>query len=187
MEITTFLRETYRNLPRPNRPIGSRFLEPRVSQMWGISGSEARPPTRNTGMVQPDHGQSLLSAAGSSGPALSTVGRRWSMAAQSVANQPATAVQTSANTLTANSQQATTPASTHQQSTVMSPSDSSVTPPSTALLIRGNSTTTVTTVNATAGETRRISFVIQDDAESLTSSQTTLAVQVSIILYYYKD
>ena len=184
MEITTFLRETYRNLPRANRPIGSRFLEPRVSQMWGISGSEARPPTRGTGIVQNEHGQSLLSATGSSGnPTLSASGRRWSTAAQSVVNQAASAVQGNTNTLAANSQQTSTSALASQQSTAMSPSDTSVTPPSTSVLIRGNSTTTtVTTANVTAGETRRISFVIQDDAESITSSQTTLAVQVSIAI-----
>ena len=189
MEITTFLRETYRNLPRANRPIGSRFLEPRVSQMWGIGGSEARPPPRNTAITQADYSQSMLPASGSSSAtstAITTSGRKWSMAAQQVANQSTVTLQGSANTLAANSQQTSTPSLTHQQSNVITTSDTSVTAPSMAGLVRGSSTTTtVATSNVVSGETRRISFVIQDDVESITSSHSTLAVQVHIIINYY--
>ena len=178
MEITTFLRETYKNLPRPNKPIGSRFLEPRVSQMWGIGASmESRPPTRTTGMVQGDHGQNLLSATGgnaASSAAANTVGgRRWSAVAQSVAatNQ----VVGNPTSLAVTSQPAA-----FQASNLMSPTGEQAPLTSAALSARANSSVTSTTTGIVTSEQRRISFVIEGDTESITSSQTTLAVQVLI-------
>ena len=173
MEITTFLRETYRNLPRANRPIGSRFLEPRVSQMWGIgASSESRPPPTRIG------GDHLLSAAGNSGAASSNSGgRRWSAVAQSVAST--NQVAGTPSSLAVTSQQS---AFAHQTSTLMSPTDNPMPVTSAAMSTRAN-TSTVTSANSgvvASVETRRISFVIQDDVESITSSQTTLAVQVNI-------
>ena len=191
MEITTFLRETYRNLPRTNKPAGTRFLEPRISQMWGVGRSEARPPITSGGIVPSDHGQSHLAVVGSSTTPVTLSGRRWSnamIAAQSVANQSVGSVQgNAANTLVASvttTQQTTTSILAHQQSTIVSPSETSATPPSTVLQVTGTTTTVInTSTTATSGETRRISFVIQDDVESVsTGSQSTLAVQVSLTL-----
>ena len=186
MEITPFLRETYRNLPRANKPIGNRFLEPRVSQMWGIGGSEGRPPTRSSGLTQVEHGQNLLSASGSSGVTSSAVtttgGRRWSAVQNAVQNATPGQGNTS-TTLGITSHSSTSSSLAHQQSVVMSPTDGSVVPTSGALLARGNSPgTTVSTGTVSNVETRRISFVIQDDIESISSSQTTLAVQVFIFV-----
>ena len=181
MEITTFLRETYKNLPKANKPIGSRFLEPRVSQMWGIGSSmEARPPTRGTGAMQADHGQNLLSATGNSSATTSAVantggGRRWSAIAQTV---------TPTNQMVGNptSLAVTSQSSPFQPTQLMSPTGEPSPLTSAALAARGQ-TSTVTTTTSGIGTTeqRRISFVIQDDTESITSSQTTLAVQVSNI------
>ena len=180
MEITTFLRETYRNLPRANKTVGSRFLEPRVSQMWSIAGSsDARPPpTRASNMASTEHGQSLLSATGGGGGSSisnTTTGRRWSAVVNSVATQNSTAAAsgTSSTTLGIVGQQSSTTSAHPQSAIIGSPSDSSIAPVST---------TTVTSGTVNAGEGRRISFVIQDDVESITSSQTTLAVQV--VSYY---
>ena len=183
MEITTFLRETYRNLPRANKPIGSRFLEPRVSQMWSMAASECRPPARTTGIVQSDHGTNLLSAPGGGGGATSTAmgttGRRWSTVAQSVSNQTTVAVPGNPSTLAVTSQPSTSSTITHPSSTVMSPTDNSAGSATAGIL--GRASTAATTVNTgivAAEGTRRISFVIENDIESITSSQTTLAVQV---------
>ena len=183
MEITTFLRETYKNLPRPNKPIGSRFLEPRVSQMWGIGASmESRPPTRTTGIVQGDHGQNLLSATGSnaaSSAAANTVGgRRWSAVAQSVATT---------NQVVGNpTSLAVTPQpATFQASNLMSPTGEQAPLTSAAFSARANSSVTSTTTGVVTSEQRRISFVIEGDTESITSSQTTLAVQVFIFIQSY--
>ena len=183
MEITTFLRETYKNLPKANKPIGSRFLEPRVSQMWGIGASmEARPPTRAAGTIQGDHSQNLLSAGGNSSAASSAGantggGRRWSAVAQSVA---------ATNQVVGNP---TSLAVTSQPSAsqLMSPTSDASPLTAAALAARVNTSTTVTTTSTgvVTSEQRRISFVIQDDAESITSSQTTLAVQVFLSTYNY--
>ena len=187
MEITTFLRETYRNLPRANKPIGSRFLEPRVSQMWSIATAECRPPARNTGIAQSDHGQNLLSATGGGGAtstAIAPTGRRWSTVAQNiVSNQTTVAVPGNPSTLAVTSQPPISSTLTHQSSTVMSPTDNSTVSTTTGILGRGNSTVpTANTGNVAVGDTRRISFVIENDVESITSSQTTLAVQVFSIV-----
>ena len=178
MEITTFLRETYKNLPKANKPIGSRFLEPRVSQMWGIGSSlEARPPARGTGAMQGDHSQNLLSATGNSSAAPSSGantggGRRWSAIAQTV---------TPTNQMVGNptSLAVTSQASPFQTTQLTSPTGEPSPLTSAALAARGQtSTVTTTTSGVVTTEQRRISFVIQDDTESITSSQTTLAVQV---------
>ena len=181
MEITTFLRETYRNLPRANKTVGSRFLEPRVSQMWSIAGSsDARPPTRASNMTSTEHGQSLLSATGGGGGnciSNTTTGRRWSAVVNSVATQNSTvaASGTNSSTLGIVGQQSSTTSAHPQSAIIGSPSDTSIAPVST---------TSVTPGTVNAGEGRRISFVIQDDVESITSSQTTLAVQVEYPLSY---
>ena len=188
MEITTFLRETYRNLPRANKPIGSRFLEPRVSQMWSIAASECRPPTRTTGITQSEHGQNLLAAPGSASAPSSAIvptGRRWSTVAQSVSNQTTIAVTGNTSSLTVTSQPSSSSTLTHQSSSIMSPTDNPVVPTSTGILGRGNTAGIPATGGTVSSEEkRRISFVIQDDIESITSSQTTLAVQVFVIRYY---
>ena len=150
--------------------VSSGKLEPRPSGIWGEVTAAVRAQSR-------DHGGGLLSTLGSSntGQSLSanlasSSGRRWSMAAQSVANQSLQSFQS--NQMAAAAATATV---LQPQQSVVTPSDSSVTPPSVAHFA---AQIQASGAPPPSHETRRISFVIQDDNESITSSQTTLAVQV---------
>lgn len=157
MEITTFLRETYRNLPR-NQRVSNARLDPRPSHTWG----DVLQPTVAFGRAQSrDHGHmggagNLMSAVtpvqnSATTPSALTVAtsnnRRWSVAAQSIASSHGMACQ------------------------------SSLTP--TTESIPSNTMTKLATSAVSGHGERKISFVIQDDSESATSSQTTLAIQVS--------
>lgn len=169
MEITTFLRETYRNLPRNQSRSSSSRLEPRPSHNW----SDVLQSTVAFGRAQSrDHGGAhsgnvitavtpvtnpATAAVTPSGLTVATTNnRRWSVAAQSIASGHGSGGGTAAITPTTESIPATT---------------------MTKLVSSGAS-------GSAHGE-RKISFVIQDDSESATSSQTTLAIQVNIASLYF--
>ena len=147
LEITSFLRETYKSLPKTQRSIfpvppsgGHRggHGDSRSSHVWHMDGGRSA----SQAVVVP-----LLGPMDSSS-------RRWSMAAQSVAN-----ASLASSTGVAHGTIAKQPSI----------------PPETMTALVNN------THSNGGSDGRKISFVIQDDSESKTSSQTTLAMQVIII------
>ena len=165
MEITTFLRETYRNLPRNQSRSSSSRLEPRPSHNW----SDVLQSTVAFGRAQSrDHGvhsgNVLTAVTPVTNPATAAVtpsgltvattnNRRWSVAAQSIASGHGSSV---------------------CGGTALTPTTESI--PATTM------TKLVSSGAAGSGHgERKISFVIQDDSESATSSQTTLAIQVRLL------
>ena len=157
LEITTFMRETYKNLPKMHRPAffgpgsthTSRLAEkpPSASNAWNSFDQ----PRSNSQAVVPH----LVPATGSSS-------RRWSMATQSVGNA-------SISSSCGGHQQPREKEVLEKQASIQSQ-----VPPETMAALVAN-----TSANP-SGEGRKISFVLQQDNEneSRTSSQTTLAMQV---------
>lgn len=148
LEITTFLRECYRTLPRPTR------AQARSSHFW----ADSRAPSR-------DH--------------VSSSGRRWSMAAQSIAGGQSllsqqsslAAVAAEAARSGANGGAAMVPAAGNVLNTQAS-SEIVVTPTG------GGPPTLIGPGGPLMDHPRKISFVLQDDIQAFNANQSMLAVQV---------
>lgn len=172
LEVTTFLRETYRNLPRASRCFFGQKPDQKTTSHLLVSDI---PNSRSQqAHLSGTLGNSLLSAMGGSTTPVSGVlsttmatnpatGRRWSMAAQSIGSVTGASIQLPVSH---------TAALTPTELSAMSPSTSAM----PALVSMNN--------YVPSHEHRRISFVIQDDNESVTSSQTTLAMQVSMQILF---
>ena len=167
LEITTFMRETYKNLPKMHRPAffpsnTTRMTEPRASTYGaasaGISGGSANAAGAWNSFDQPrSNSQAVVPHLV---PATSSSSRRWSMATQSVGNA---SISSSCG-------------GGHQPQKEVLEKQASIqsqVPPETMAALVAN------TSSNPSGEGRKISFVLQDNEnESKTSSQTTLAMQV---------
>ncbi len=140
MEITTFLRECYRTLPKPCR------AQVRSSHFWGeVAGGR---------ISVVGNAPSVVSGGGGGAAMQSASGRRWSMAAQSLAG---------GQSLVSGAAAAAAAAQQQRQSgttSISTPLDNN--PSEACALIPASGPTTE--------QHRKISFVLQDDIQALNST-----------------
>jgi hypothetical protein len=151
LEITTFLRECYRTLPKPQT--FGHHQQHRTAT--GVKTTVFTFDTSGKG--------GITGGPAGGGPLQSSSGRRWSMATQSIAGSIAPAPLTAPVTSTSGEVSVTTPTSA-------SISVGGIGAPSAGLPVAEG--------GIVGGAPRKISFVLQEDINVVNGSQTTLAVQV---------
>ena len=155
LEITTFLRECYRTLPRPTK------AQTRCANFWGeLKGPLHKTTGGGAAATTNTSSESTLNPASASG-------RRWSMAAQSIASGTSGGQQQG-------SQQLQQPPSTLQPSG--SSELSTLSPSATQQGLTATSP-------APNDHARKISFVLQEDIQTFNSGQSTLAAPSQVRTY----
>ncbi len=161
MEITTFLRECYRTLPKPARG--------RVSHFWGDGGGVGG---GGGGCAPGAGGRSVTSTAAATGGVagvtaavqMSVSGRRWSMAAQSLAGGQSVVSQAAASVAVVQHHMKQTQKQA-EAAAAMVPTVPEGAESTTALspMPQGG--------GGAADQQRKISFVLQDDIQAVSTQQ----------------